>query len=115
MRDILDSVRSLAAASTPSPSAPTSPVAPYSPSAADGAPIFNTLAWSVTAAGVFGLLVVGIRMSLQLRRGEPGEGGDHFRGVFFVALACLIATTAGPLVEFLGDLSLQPVQPASPK
>ncbi|MCL6675315.1 hypothetical protein ACIRP3_11175 [Streptomyces sp. NPDC101209] len=68
--------------------------------------IINTLAWCVTAAGVFGLMVVGINMAIQLNRGEPGEGGAHFRGVFFVALACLVAATAGPLVAFLGDLSL---------
>ena len=45
-------------------------------------------------------------MAIQLRRGEPGEGGAYFRGFFFVTLACLIATTAGPIVAFLGDLSL---------
>ncbi len=48
-----------------------------------------------------------MQMALQLRRGDPGEGGEHFRGVFFVVLACVIATTAGPLVTFLGDLTLQ--------
>ncbi|OIJ69166.1 hypothetical protein [Streptomyces mangrovisoli] len=68
--------------------------------------IINTLAWCASAGGVFGLLVVGINMAVQLNRGEPGEGGAHFRGIFFVALACLVATTAGPLVSFLGDLSL---------
>ncbi|MFE2041331.1 hypothetical protein ACFXAZ_10440 [Streptomyces sp. NPDC059477] len=68
--------------------------------------ILNTFAWCASAAGVFGLLVVGINMSLQLRRGEPGEGGEHFRGAFFVGLASLIATTAGPLVSYLGDLGL---------
>ncbi|MGW2232589.1 hypothetical protein [Streptomyces sp. NPDC001759] len=77
----------------------------YTPS--EGAhTIINTLAWCVTAAGVFGLMAVGINMAVQLNRGEPGEGGAHFRGVFFVALACLVAATAGPLVTFLGDLSL---------
>ncbi|WP_329529480.1 hypothetical protein [Streptomyces sp. NBC_01462] len=68
--------------------------------------IINLLAWCATAGGVFGLMVVGINMAIQLNRGDPGEGGTHFRGVFFVALACLIASTAGPLVSFLGDLSL---------
>ncbi|MEU9557199.1 hypothetical protein [Streptomyces fumanus] len=69
--------------------------------------ILNTLAWCVTAGGVFGLLVVGINMAVQINRGEPGEGSAHFRGAFIVAIACLIGTTAGPLVSFLGDLSLQ--------
>ncbi|MEV6008691.1 hypothetical protein AB0M29_17970 [Streptomyces sp. NPDC051976] len=68
--------------------------------------IIDALAWCATAAGVFGLMAVGIAMAIQLNRGEPGEGGAHFRGVFIVALACLIASTAGPLVSFLGDLSL---------
>jgi len=77
----------------------------YTPSAGAHT-IINTLAWCATAAGVFGLMVVGINMAIQLNRGDPGEGGTHFRGVFFVALACLIAMTAGPLVTFLGDLSL---------
>lgn len=108
MRGVLVGVQSLAASPSQDPFLPDLDVAPYSPDSAGGYTILNILAWCVSASGVFGLLVVGIRMSLQLRRGEPGEGGDHFRGVFFVALACLIATTAGPLVEFLGDLSLQP-------
>ncbi|MEV7284063.1 hypothetical protein AB0O01_05760 [Streptomyces sp. NPDC093252] len=75
--------------------------------AAASADILNTLAWCVSAAGVFGLMVVGMNMSLQLRRGDPGEGGEHFRGVFIIALACIVATTAGPLVSWLGDLTLQ--------
>jgi hypothetical protein len=68
--------------------------------------IINLLAWCATAGGVFGLMAVGINMAVQLNRGEPGEGGTHFRGVFFITIACLIAATAGPLVAFLGDLSL---------
>ncbi|MBY8345518.1 hypothetical protein LXH13_12260 [Streptomyces spinosirectus] len=68
--------------------------------------IINILAWCVTAAGVFGVMVVGINMAIQLNRGEPGEGGAHFRGAFFILLACVVATSARPLVEFLGDLSL---------
>ncbi|MEW1647170.1 MULTISPECIES: hypothetical protein [unclassified Streptomyces] len=73
----------------------------------DGHLVINTLSWCASACGVAGLIIVGIQMALQLRRGDPGEGGEHFRGVFFVALACVIATTAGPLVTFLGDLTLQ--------
>ncbi|MEU2422715.1 hypothetical protein ABZ619_17115 [Streptomyces sp. NPDC007851] len=91
MSPFLSGVRFLAATYTPPEDAHT---------------IINTLAWCASAAGVFGLLAVGINMAVQLNRGEPGEGGAHFRGIFFVALACLIATTAGPLVTFLGDLSL---------
>ena len=73
----------------------------------DGHLIIDTLSWCASACGVAGLIIVGMQMALQLRRGDPGEGGEHFRGVFFVVLACVIATTAGPLVTFLGDLTLQ--------
>lgn len=69
--------------------------------------ILRLLAWCASAAGVAGLIIIGIQMSLQLRRGDPGEGGEHFRGVFFIVLSSLLATCAGPLVAFLGDLSLQ--------
>ncbi|WP_405991019.1 hypothetical protein [Streptomyces sp. NBC_00986] len=73
----------------------------------DGRLIINTLSWCASACGVAGLIIVGMQMALQLRRGDPGEGGEHFRGVFFVVLACVVATTAGPLVTFIGDLTLQ--------
>jgi hypothetical protein len=80
--------------------------APYSPPT-DADTIIGILAWCASACGVAGLIIVGMQMALQLRRGDPGEGGEHFRGVFFVVLACVIASTAGPLVKFLGDLTLQ--------
>ncbi|MFD7996486.1 hypothetical protein [Streptomyces mexicanus] len=82
------------------------PPASYSPPA-EANTILDILAWCVTAGGVFGLLVVGINMAVQINRGEPGEGSSHFRGAFIVVIACLIGTTAGPLVAFLGDLSLK--------
>ncbi|MFD9326773.1 hypothetical protein [Streptomyces sp. NPDC060065] len=68
--------------------------------------LINLLAWCASACGVAGLIIVGMQMALQLRRGDPGEGGEHFRGVFFVGLASLLATTAGPLVAALGSLQL---------
>jgi hypothetical protein len=73
---------------------------------ADGDQILGILAWGASACGVAGLIIIGIQMALQLRRGDPGEGGEHFRGVFFVALGCVLATTAGPLVTALGTLSI---------
>ncbi|MFJ6895170.1 hypothetical protein [Streptomyces hokutonensis] len=82
-----------------------SPPAAYSPPG-DADSILGILLWCVSACGVAGLIIVGMQMALQLRRGEPGEGGEHFRGVFFVFLACLVAATAAPMVTFLGDLSL---------
>ena len=80
-------------------------LAAYNPTP-DAGTLLGVLAWCASAAGVGGLLIVGIQMAIQLRRGEPGEGGAYFRGFFFVTLACLLATTAGPIVAFLGDLSL---------
>lgn len=80
-------------------------LAAYNPTPDAGA-ILGVLAWCASAAGVAGLLIVGMQMAIQLQRGEPGEGGTYFRGFFFVTLACLLATTAGPIVAFLGDLSL---------
>ncbi|CAM5717392.1 hypothetical protein [Streptomyces fumanus] len=89
--------------------------AAYDPRPAGADILLEYLAWAVTAAGVFGLLVVGLNMAVQMNRGEPGEGGAHFRGAFIVVIACLIGTTAGPLVSFLGDVSLAPTQqPAEP-
>jgi hypothetical protein len=84
---------------------PGGPLAAYNPTP-DAAAILGVLAWCASAAGVAGLLIVGMQMAIQLRRGEPGEGGAYFGGFFFVTLACLLATTAGPIVAFLGDLSL---------
>jgi len=63
--------------------------------------LLNLLAWCVTAAGVAGLIFIGISMSLQLRRGEPGEFSENWRGSVIVAVSCILAMTAAPIVEFL--------------
>jgi hypothetical protein len=63
--------------------------------------LLGYLSWIVSAASVGGLLVVGTQMALQLRRGEMGEGSTYFRGGFFVIGACVIGTTAAPIVNFL--------------
>ncbi|MET9097524.1 hypothetical protein [Streptomyces antibioticus] len=68
--------------------------------------ILGLLAWCASAAGVAGLIIVGIQLALQMRRGEPGEGATYFRGVFIVVMSCVLATTAGPLVAALGSLQL---------
>lgn len=78
----------------------------WTPPGGEADAILGILAWCVSACGVGGLIIVGMQMALQLRRGDPGEGGEHFRGVFFVALACVLATTAGPIVASLNDLIL---------
>ncbi|MCA2211836.1 hypothetical protein [Jidongwangia harbinensis] len=63
--------------------------------------LLNILAWAVTAASVAGLIITGINMALQLRRGEPGEFSEHWRGLVYVGSACMLGLTAGPLVQFL--------------
>ncbi|MFJ9423213.1 hypothetical protein [Streptomyces sp. NPDC101249] len=59
------------------------------------------LAWCVSAAAVAGVIVVGIQLALQLRRGEPGEGATYFRGLVFVLGACVIGVSAGPVVAYV--------------
>lgn len=68
--------------------------------------LLGVLAWCATAAGVFGILTVGILMSLQLRHGVPGEKAEHLRGLTIIMIACVIAASAGPLVQALGSLTL---------
>ncbi|BFU43969.1 hypothetical protein [Krasilnikovia sp. MM14-A1004] len=90
------------------PAVPVSPpsVAPFAINAADpndpAMSLLNLLAWCVTAAAVAGLIVTGMNMALQMRRGEPGEFSEHWRGFLYVGAACLVGATAGPVVSFLG-------------
>ncbi|MER7399678.1 hypothetical protein ABT381_29680 [Streptomyces sp. NPDC000151] len=56
------------------------------------------VAWVATAAGVMGILIVGARMALSLRQ---GEGQEHIVQLGTVLAACVIAATAGPLVNFI--------------
>ncbi|MEU3855225.1 hypothetical protein [Streptomyces sp. NPDC029554] len=73
---------------------------------ADADFLLGVLAWSASAAGVAGVLITGMLMALQLRRGEMGEGASYARGLFFVLAGCVLAATAGPIVQFLGRLTL---------
>ncbi|WP_328760367.1 hypothetical protein [Streptomyces sp. NBC_00271] len=68
--------------------------------------LLGILAWCASAAAVGGVITVGTLMALQMRRGYPGEGAEHFRGLLFVMLACILGSTAGPIVNFLGPFSL---------
>ncbi|GLY24668.1 hypothetical protein [Micromonospora sp. NBRC 101691] len=68
--------------------------------------LLDLLAWCVTAAGVAGLIIVGIMMTIQFNRGVPGDESDHFRGLTIVLLACVLGAAAGPLVTYFGDLGL---------
>lgn len=81
------------------------PFDPLGAAGANGKPaelnILNVLAWCVTAAGVAGLLIVGLQLAMQLRRGIPGFQSELWREILTVAVACFLAITAGPLVAFL--------------
>lgn len=60
--------------------------------------VLAVIAWLATAAGVAGLLFVGIRMAISLRQ---GEGQEHLVQFAMVMGACIIASTAGPIVAFV--------------
>ncbi|OEU96570.1 hypothetical protein [Streptomyces oceani] len=60
--------------------------------------ILGWMAWFASAAGVMGLLIVGMRMAISLRQ---GEGQEHLVQFATVLGACIIASTAGPIVQFL--------------
>ncbi|MFJ4633955.1 hypothetical protein [Streptomyces sp. NPDC088847] len=68
--------------------------------------VLGILGWCASAAGVAGVITVGTKMALQLRHGEPGEGVSHFRGMAIVFGACILASTAGPIISFLGPLGI---------
>ncbi|MEV0185805.1 hypothetical protein AB0I54_42050 [Streptomyces sp. NPDC050625] len=73
---------------------------------ADADFLLGTLAWCASAAGVGGVIVTGTLMGLQLHRGEPGEGASHMRRLIIVLSACVLAATAGPIIQFLGPLTI---------
>lgn len=89
-------LRALAAPPLP----PAKDINTYQP-AAEAGQLLGYLAWGASAAGVLGLIIVGTQLSLQLRRGEMGEGATYFRGFFIVVGSCVVAATAGPVVGFL--------------
>ncbi|MGD1223388.1 hypothetical protein AB9Q10_33750 [Streptomyces krungchingensis] len=60
--------------------------------------VLNLIAWLVTAAGVAGLLIVGSRMALAVK---TGDGDEHMSQFLMVMGACVIGTTAGPIVGFV--------------
>jgi hypothetical protein len=79
---------------------------PNGPNSGNPGQLLEILAWCASAAGVFGVICVGINMALQLSRGAPGEGAEHLRGLTIIMVACVLATTAGPLVAWLGPMGL---------
>ncbi|MET8255624.1 hypothetical protein [Micromonospora sp. NPDC005197] len=64
--------------------------------------LLTLMAWCVSAAAVLGLLLTGMTLASQLRRGALEERTEYTKQIAFVMAACLLATTAGPIVEALG-------------
>ncbi|GGM14743.1 hypothetical protein GCM10012279_36120 [Micromonospora yangpuensis] len=87
-------------------SAPFQEQPPYNPTGDAATDILGLLAWGMSAAGVAGLLLTGTQMAIQLNRGTAGENSEYFRSIMFVFFACLIGASAGPIVEYFGDLGL---------
>ncbi|MFI6078684.1 hypothetical protein ACIA5C_44925 [Actinoplanes sp. NPDC051343] len=63
--------------------------------------LLGLLAWCVSAAGVAGLIIIGMQLGLQLRSGVPGAGSMIWQEFIIVIVACILAVTAGPIVGFL--------------
>lgn len=75
-------------------------IAAYTPG--DNIPnLLGLMAWCVSAAGVIGLLMIGARLASSLRYGAFNEQVEYLRQIGLVFGACLIATAAGPVIEFL--------------
>ncbi|MFC0097785.1 hypothetical protein ACFFKH_09610 [Micromonospora marina] len=64
--------------------------------------LLTLMAWCVSAAAVAGLLLSGMTLASQLRRGALEERTEYTKQIAFVMAACLLATTAGPIVQALG-------------
>lgn len=60
--------------------------------------VLGWLAWVATAAGVIGLIIVGVRMGLKNHR---GEGSDAAAGLGWVIAGLIIVASAGPIVNAL--------------
>ncbi|MEO3930450.1 hypothetical protein ABGB07_42365 [Micromonosporaceae bacterium B7E4] len=63
--------------------------------------LLDLMAWCVSAAGVIGLLITGTTIASSLRHGALEEKVEYIRHIAIVLAACLIATTAGPVIEWL--------------
>jgi hypothetical protein len=57
--------------------------------------LLGIVAWTVTACCIVGVLAVAMKMAVNHGR---GEGGQHFSGLGMVGLACVLGSSAGPLV-----------------
>ncbi|WP_232521191.1 hypothetical protein [Micromonospora phaseoli] len=63
--------------------------------------LLDFMAWLVSAAAVAGVLITGATLASQLRRGALEERTEYMKHIALVLAACLIATTAGPLIAWL--------------
>ncbi|WBB57317.1 hypothetical protein [Verrucosispora sp. WMMD573] len=63
--------------------------------------LLGFMAWLVSAAAVAGLLITAATLASQVRRGALEERTDYVKHLAFVLVACLVATTAGPIMAWL--------------
>lgn len=76
---------------------PADNVAPIPGDAAeDATKILGWVFWVVTILGVLGVLAVAASMAISFRRGEASEHGSKL-GI--VLAACILASSAGPIVN----------------
>ncbi|MFD5065017.1 hypothetical protein [Streptomyces sp. NPDC058394] len=61
--------------------------------------VLGIAAWAGTAAGVVGVLVTGIMMSVSIKQGT--QASDHVGRLGMVFGGCVLVATAGPLVQFV--------------
>ncbi|WP_030186307.1 hypothetical protein [Streptomyces sp. NRRL S-813] len=59
--------------------------------------VLGIAGWVGTAAGVAGILVVGMMMTVSVKR---GEGSEHISRLGMVLGGCILVATAGPIVQF---------------
>ncbi|MEV6133672.1 hypothetical protein AB0M05_43880 [Streptomyces violaceusniger] len=59
--------------------------------------VLGILAWAGTAAGVAGILITGVMMSVSVKR---GEGSEHLSRLGMVLGGCVLVAAAGPIVQF---------------
>jgi hypothetical protein len=63
--------------------------------------LLDFMAWLVSAAAVTGTLITAAAMASQVRRGSLEERTEYVKHLAFVLVACLLATTAGPIIAWL--------------
>lgn len=59
--------------------------------------LLGLVAWGGTAAGVAGVLITGIMMTISMKRGESSE---HMSRLGMVLGGCILVSAAGPIADF---------------